>query len=85
MTVYYLPRRQMQLPAATLRQRIVMRDQYQRGALRVVQFQHQFDNLRAGSGVEISGGLVGKQYLGLDDKGARNGYALLLAAGKMFG
>ena len=75
----------MQLPATLLRQRFIVRHQYQRGALRVIQFQHQFDDLAAGSGVEISGGLVGKQYLGLDDKGARNGYALLLAAGKMFG
>ena len=60
-----------------------MGDEDQRGALSAVQFQHQFDDLAAGGGVEVAGGFVGEQYFRLDDEGARDRDTLLLAAGKV--
>jgi hypothetical protein len=75
----------MQLPVAAPRQRFVVGDEYQRGALRAVEFQHQFDDLAAGGGVEVAGRLICKQYLRLDDKSAGDRHALLLAAGEVLG
>ena len=61
-----------------------MCDQYQCRALRAVEFQHQLDDLRAGGGVEVAGGLVGEQDFWLGDEGARQRDALLFAAGEVF-
>jgi len=74
----------MQLPVAAPRQRLIVGNEDQRGALRAVQFQHQFDDLAASGGVEVAGRFICKKNLGLDDEGARNRDALLLAAGEVF-
>ncbi len=62
-----------------------MRHQYQCRALRAVEFEHEFDDLAAGSGIEVAGGFVGEEYLGLGDEGAGECDALLFAAGEVFG
>ena len=46
-------------------------------------FAHQIENTRAGFEIEIAGGLVGEKNLRICEQSARNGYALLLAAGKL--
>ena len=62
-----------------------MGDQNQCCTLCAIEFQHQFDDLTAGSGIEVAGGLVGKEYPGLGDEGAGERHALLFAAGEVFG
>ena len=49
----------------------------------VVQFAENLEDDRFVGLVEISGGFVGKNNLRLIDQRARNGHALLLAAGKL--
>ena len=74
---------QMQPALAARRQRVVVGDQDQRGVGGGVEFEQQFDDARAGVGVEVAGGFVGKQDLRVGGKGARDGDALLLAAGQL--
>ena len=62
-----------------------MRDQYQGRALRPVEFQHEFDDLTAGSGIKVAGRFVGEKHLGLGDEGAGKRHTLLFTAGEMFG
>ena len=54
-----------------------------RDALVTVEAGQQVHDLPAGLGVEIAGRLVGQQDGGLGDDGARDGDALLLAAGQL--
>src|SRR5712671_6565037 len=65
--------------------RVVVGHQNERGAALSVQFEHKVDHARAGRGVEIARGLVGKEELRLGDEGARECHALLLAAGERLG
>ncbi len=54
-------------------------DHHDGGAL-VVQLGEQIHHLLAVLGVEVAGGLVGEDELGVGDHGAGNGHALLLSA-----
>jgi len=49
--LYRPSRLQPQLPAATPRQRFIVCNQDQGCALRAVEFEHQFDDLRASGGI----------------------------------
>ncbi len=62
-----------------------MRHQYQCRALRAVEFEHEFDDLRTSGGIKVAGGFIGKEYLGLGDESASKCDALLFAAGEVFG
>ena len=68
---------------ATIGQPVVVRDQHQRRAVRVVQLEQQVDDARAGHRVEVAGGLVGEQHFRTRRERARDGDALLLAAGQL--
>ncbi len=48
-----------------------------------VQLCDHFKNHIAGASVEVSGGLVGQQHLGLSDESARQSQTLLFASGKL--
>src|SRR6266404_4582922 len=58
---------------------------HQDGVAGVVQFAENLDDDVFVGFVEISRGLVGENYFRLIDEGARDGHALLLAAGKLRG
>jgi acyl-CoA thioesterase I len=70
---------------AARRKRAIMRDQHEGGAVPGAQIEHEVDHLAAGVAVEIAGWLVGEQQLRLDDEGARQRHALLLAARQLLG
>jgi len=72
------------LPIAALQQFALVRHQHQRGARLVSQVKHQVCNLAPGSGIEITGGLISKQYPRPDGKGAGKGNPLLLTPGQVF-
>jgi len=63
----------------------VMGYQQKRGAMLPRKIEQQVHDLPAGGAVEVAGRFVGKQQLGLRREGARNGHALLLAAGQLRG
>ena len=62
-----------------------MRDDDDRDALAATGVLQQLQNLLAGLIVEGTRGLVAQQELGVLGEGARDGYALLLAAGELGG
>ena len=62
----------------------VVRDQYQ-GVAGAVQFRQQAHHQGFVHFVEIAGGLVGKNQVGLIDERPRHAHALLLASGKLRG
>ena len=68
---------------AALRQRIVVRDQHQRGAALDVAGEQQVDHLPAGRLVEIAGRLVGDENRRIGRQRAGERDALLLAAGQL--
>src|SRR5690606_21983196 len=47
-----------------------------------VEAREQLEDLLAGLGVEVAGGLIGEQQGGFGDEGAGDGHALLLTAGE---
>ena len=51
----------------------------------LVEILKQFHNLHARFGIEIAGGLIGQNQRRPIDQRARDGYPLLLAAGKLIG
>ena len=51
----------------------------------LVEILKQFHNLNTGFGIEIAGGLIGQNQRRPIDQRARDGYPLLLAAGKLIG
>ena len=55
------------------------------GAALMGEFAEEVEDELAGVGVEVSGGLVGEDNLGVVDEGACDGDALLLAAGELVG
>ena len=61
---------------------LVVCDQDERCAAFLVKLEQQIDHGGAGARIEIAGGLVGEQQPGFGDESARNGHALLLAAGE---
>src|SRR5437870_3238050 len=61
---------------------LLVRDHDDRDAALVELLKNRHD-LDAGSAIEISGGFIRQQYLGLVDQRARNRDALLLTAGKL--
>src|SRR5258707_2729577 len=67
-------------PAAAAGDRLVVGHENERRVRFRVHLEHEVDHARAGRGVEIPGGLVGKEELRLRDEGARERHALLLAA-----
>ena len=74
---------QMQPALAARRQRVVVGDQDQRGVGGGIELEQQVDDARAGVGVEVAGGLVGEHDFGIGGEGARDGDALLFAAGQL--
>ena len=62
-------------------QALVVGDQHQGRAAFAVKLEQQFGDMRASMGVEVAGGFVGKQHLGLGGEGAGQCDALLLATG----
>jgi acyl-CoA thioesterase I len=70
---------------AALRQRGVMRDDEQRRPRRRLPFKQQVHDRRASRGVQIAGGLVGKEQGGAWRDRARDGDALLLATRQLRG
>ena len=66
-------------------QRGVVGHQHQGRPARAVQAREQLDDLRAGGGVEVAGGLVGEQEGGPRGEGAGERDALLLAARELAG
>ena len=64
---------------------VIVRDHQHRRAQAVVQIVNQLQDLRAGVGVQIAGGLIGKQNRREDAERAGDGHALALAAGEFVG
>ena len=62
-----------------------MRDQHQCGSRLAISFEEQIENQPSVRRVEVAGGLIGHHDRGLDNKGPRQGHALLLAARKLHG
>src|SRR5882724_3410360 len=66
-------------PIGVSGERGIMGDEDEGAAQRAVETQDQLDDLLAGGGVEIAGGLVGQEHGRPARHRARDGYALLLA------
>jgi len=62
------------------RERLIVRHEHQGGPAPPVQRQQELDDLLAGRGVEIAGGLVGQEQAGVERDRAGERDALLLAA-----
>ena len=60
-----------------------MSDQNNRGFFLAGELGQKLDDERAGGGVEITGGLIGKENRGAMDEGACDGGALQLTAGEL--
>ncbi len=75
----------LQLPVGVLARARIVGDEEDRGAALAGEAEHQLDDMRAGFLVEVAGGLVGEQQLGLADHGAGEADALLFAAGERAG
>src|SRR5258708_221425 len=58
----------------------IVRDEYQRRAVRAVHFEHQIDHRVTGGRVETAGGLVGEENRRMRDERAGQRHALLLTA-----
>src|SRR3954470_20428188 len=67
---------------AALRDRAVVRDQYQRGSAPAVQLEHQLHHRFARREIEAAGGLVGQQHRGFDHECPRESDTLLFPARK---
>src|SRR5690606_21783068 len=76
-------RAQRDLACAARGKRRIMRDEHERHAALGGLVKQKVGDLPAGRLVEIAGGLVGDQQLGLGRQRAGNRHALLLAAGKL--
>ena len=72
----------VQHPVAARRQRRVVRDQHQRGAVLAMAAEQKLDDFRSGRFVEIAGRFVGDDDGGIGRKRAGERDALLLAAGQ---
>src|SRR6185503_13733713 len=66
-------------PVGVRGERGIVGDEDERAAERAVEAQDQLDDLLAGGGVEIAGGLVGEEHRRPARHRARDGHALLLA------
>src|SRR5690625_2836606 len=66
-------------------QTLIVGDENERRCAPGLQREQQIDDLLAACGIEVAGGLVGKQKLRIRREGAGDGDALLLAAGKRLG
>ena len=66
-------------------EREVVRHQDDGGARFAIERLEQLDDVRAGVAVEVAGGLVGEEHARRVAEGARDGDALLLAAGELVG
>lgn len=73
----------VQTPITACRQRRVMGDQHQRGTGIGAQRKQQFDDARAGAGIQIAGRLIGEQDTWGRREGARERHPLLFAAGEL--
>jgi hypothetical protein len=63
----------------------VVGDEDEGGAFDAVEFEQKLENVSAVGGVEVAGGLVGEHDGRVQDEGAGEGDALLLAAGELDG
>lgn len=61
----------------------VVGHEHQRGAALAIKAENQFRHRRGGFAVKITGGFVAEENLRRIDEGARQGHALLFAAGKL--
>lgn len=75
----------MDLSGAFAGEIFVMGDDNQGDPLFFIEAEKKFFDLVASLGVEIAGGLVGEDDLGIVDNGAGDTDALFLATGKIFG
>lgn len=64
-------------------QAFIMGDQHQSRTAFLVQFEQQVADALASVAVEVAGGFVGKQHVGLGGKGAGNRHSLLFATGEL--
>lgn len=64
-------------------QAFVMSDQHQGRAAFLVQFEQKIADALTGVAVEIAGGFVGEEHVGLGGEGTGNGHALLFATGEL--
>src|SRR5262245_42311600 len=69
-SLHDLPGGEAHYAAAAARERLVVRDQHQRGAVFAVHLEQQVDHAAAGRRVEAAGRLVGEQHLGPHHEGA---------------
>ena len=75
----------MQAAVAAAGQGLVMGDQDQYRAVACLQVEQQLGHPLAGVGIQVGGGLVGKQHLGSGGEGAGQGHPLLFTAGELGG
>jgi hypothetical protein len=68
-----------------LGQRALVRDQHHRHAALAIERAHGGHDVERGLGVEIAGRLIGQHDRRIVHQRARDGYALLLAAGELVG
>src|SRR5687767_463575 len=71
-------------PVGVCRQRGIVSDEDEGAAQGAVEAEDQLDDLLAGGGVEIAGGLVGEEHRWPARHRARDGHALLLAARQLY-
>ena len=71
-----------QAPAA-MGQAFVMGHQHQGGAVLLVQFKEQVGDALAGVAVQVAGGFIGKQHVGVGGERPGDGNPLLLATRKL--
>ena len=74
-----------QATVAAIRQALFVGHQHEGGALLPVDLEQQVDDMGAGGGIQIAGGLVREQDRGLRGKGPGDGHPLLFTAGELVG
>src|SRR5215207_5576928 len=81
----HFPFTQQEAAVAEAREAFVVRGEEGAGARLAAEGEEERADLRPRARVEVAGGLVGEDEAGARDEGARDGHALLLAAGEFAG